>query len=194
MGRLHPFGRVAQRERRCLTSTRSGVQIPPRPPETNRVPIMGTLPFQGSSPDLNPARVRRPSGPSKPEHRDSGAQGRIREANSQILPRPPEYSNRPNGRFFVYTLRAAHAPHLGFQAFARVPKYASLVYQANLGHLDGARFVVRQVSKAEKSRGDPAFPRAIAWFEPREAAGALPDHSPQGRSITPGASDHSRRP
>ena len=59
------FGRVAQRERRCLTSTRSGVQIPPRPPDN---------------------------------------------------------SNRPNGRFFVYTLRAAHAPHLGFQAFARVPK------------------------------------------------------------------------
>ena len=25
----------------------------------------------------------------------------------------------------IYTLRAAHAPHLGFQAFARVPKYES---------------------------------------------------------------------
>ncbi len=27
-------GRVAQRERKCLTSIRSGVQIPPRPPVT----------------------------------------------------------------------------------------------------------------------------------------------------------------
>ena len=56
----------------------------------------GTLPFQGPSPGLNPARVRRPSGPSKPEHRDSGAPGRIREANSQIPPRPPETNKVPS--------------------------------------------------------------------------------------------------
>ena len=31
-------GRVAQRERRCLTSTRSGVQIPPRPPSRTGTP------------------------------------------------------------------------------------------------------------------------------------------------------------
>ena len=31
-------GRLAQRERRCLTSTRSGVQIPPRPPEESGEP------------------------------------------------------------------------------------------------------------------------------------------------------------
>ena len=37
-------------------------------------------------------------------------------------------SNRPVGRFFIRTLRDAQAPHLGFQAFARVPKYTSLVF------------------------------------------------------------------
>ena len=37
------FGRLAQRERRCLTSTRSGVQIPYRPPLTRRPPAMGVF-------------------------------------------------------------------------------------------------------------------------------------------------------
>ena len=51
------FGRLAQRERRCLTSTRPGVQIPHRPPLTQRPPAMEVFFVSGEDPlDLNPAR------------------------------------------------------------------------------------------------------------------------------------------
>ena len=51
------FGRLAQRERRCLTSTRPGVQIPHRPPLTQRPPAMGVFFVSGAALlDLNPAR------------------------------------------------------------------------------------------------------------------------------------------
>ena len=54
------FGRLAQRERRCLTSTRPGVQIPHRPPLTQRPPAMGVFFVPGeASLDLNPARRSR---------------------------------------------------------------------------------------------------------------------------------------
>ena len=54
------YGRVAQRERRCLTSTRSGVQIPPRPPGQLTAPILG--PFLLWLQDLSPVRVQQSSG------------------------------------------------------------------------------------------------------------------------------------
>ena len=51
------FGRLAQRERRCLTSTRPGVQIPHRPPSIPRPPAMEVFfVSREDSLDLNPAR------------------------------------------------------------------------------------------------------------------------------------------
>ena len=85
------FGRLAQRERRCLTSTRPGVQIPHRPPLTQRPPATGVFFVSGeASLDLNPARAKRPSGPFVVEQ----AEGRRRPANprsgcAQIPHRPP---------------------------------------------------------------------------------------------------------
>lgn len=52
------IGRLAQRERRCLTSTRSGVQIPHRPPLKTRPEVIFTLacfnskPFMGTCLDV----------------------------------------------------------------------------------------------------------------------------------------------
>ena len=98
------FGRLAQRERRCLTSTRSGVQIPHRPPLTQRPPAMGVFFVSGEdSLDLNPARAKRPSGPFVVEQ----AEGRRRPANprsgcAQIPHRPPLTQRPPAmGVFFI---------------------------------------------------------------------------------------------
>ena len=45
------------------------------------------------------------------------------------------------------TLRGSQAPHLAVQAVVRVPKYASLLFHGNLGHLRPARCWLRNINK-----------------------------------------------